>query len=201
MIENFKEIKGFLTHEEGEALYLYCKKYCLKSTAVEIGSYCGKSACYLGQACKENNSYLYSIDHHKGSEEQQLGQEYFDEEIYDYEKERVDTLPLFLQNIAAHDLKKTIKPLVMDSETASKILKDDISMIFIDGSHTFESARNDYKCWKDKIKNGGILAIHDVYDSEKEGGQAPKEIYLKSLKEGFKLIKRVKSLVILKKSN
>ena len=76
-----------------------------------------------------------------------------------------------------------------------------VSMVFIDGSHTFESARNDYKCWKDKIKNGGILAIHDVYDSEKEGGQAPKEIYLKSLKEGFKLIKRVKSLVILKKSN
>ena len=74
MIENFKEIKGFLTHEEGEALYLYCKKYCLKSTAVEIGSYCGKSACYLGQACKENNSYLYSIDHQKGSEEQQLRQ-------------------------------------------------------------------------------------------------------------------------------
>ena len=44
----------------------------------------------------------------------------------------MDTLPLFLQNIAAHDLKKTIKPLVMDSETASKILKDDISMVFID---------------------------------------------------------------------
>ena len=56
----------------------------------------------------------------------------------------------------------------MTKEKASKMLKDDISMVFIDGSHTFESARNDYKCWKDKIKNGGILAIHDVYDSEKE---------------------------------
>tara|TARA_B100001769_G_scaffold204481_1_gene164059 strand:+ start:822 stop:1427 length:606 start_codon:yes stop_codon:yes gene_type:complete len=201
MIENFKEVKGFLKHKEGEILYLYCKKYCMEGTAVEIGSYCGKSACYLGQACKENNSYLYSIDHHRGSEEQQFGQEYFDEETYDYEKERVDTLPLFLQNIAAHDLKEYIKPLVMDSETASKILKDDINMVFIDGSHTFKSARNDYECWKNKIKHGGILAIHDVYDSETEGGQAPKEIYLKSLEEGFRLIKRVESLVILEKSN
>ena len=89
----------------------------------------------------------------------------------------------------------------MDSESASKMIEDNINMVFIDGSHTFESARNDYKCWKDKIKNGGILAIHDIYDSELAGGQAPKEIYLKSLKEGFKLIERVNSLVILEKSN
>ena len=88
----------------------------------------------------------------------------------------------------------------MDSESASKMVEDNIDMVFIDGSHTFESARSDYKCWKDKIKNGGILAIHDIYDSELEGGQAPKEIYLKSLEEGFKLIERVKSLVILEKS-
>tara|TARA_B100000287_G_scaffold158349_1_gene149402 strand:- start:14856 stop:15461 length:606 start_codon:yes stop_codon:yes gene_type:complete len=201
MIENFKKIKGFLDHEEGKALYFYCKKYCKEGIAVEIGSYCGKSACYLGQACKENNSYLYSIDHHRGSEEQQLGEEYFDEEIYDYKKERVNTLPLFLKNIEKQNLKNSIKPLIMDSESASKIVEDGINMIFIDGSHTFKAARNDYKCWKDKIKIGGILAIHDVYDSESEGGQAPKEIFLKSLKDGFSLIKKIKSLVILEKLN
>tara|TARA_B100001996_G_scaffold102329_1_gene76818 strand:+ start:905 stop:1510 length:606 start_codon:yes stop_codon:yes gene_type:complete len=201
MIENFKEIKGFLDHAEGKALYLYCKEYCVEGAAVEIGSYCGKSACYLGQACKENNSYLYSVDHHRGSEEQQFGQEYFDEEIYDHKKERVNTLPLFLENITIHNLEESIKPLVMDSESASKVVEEDIDMVFIDGSHTFESARNDYRCWKEKIKKGGILAIHDIYDSELEGGQAPKEIYLKSLEEGFKLIERIKSLVILEKLN
>ena len=89
----------------------------------------------------------------------------------------------------------------MDSESASKIVENNINMIFIDGSHTFNSARNDYECWKNKIREGGILAIHDIYDSESEGGQAPKEIYLRSLSEGFKLVERVKSLVILEKSN
>ena len=44
-----------------------------------------------------------------------------------------------------------------------------------------------------------MLAIHDIYDSEEEGGQAPKEIYLKALGEGFKLLERRKSLVILKR--
>ena len=66
-----------------------------------------------------------------------------------------------------------------------------------DGSHTFESARKDYVSWKNKIRIGGILAIHDVYDSEVEGGQAPKEIYEKALSENFKLLKRVNSLVAL----
>ena len=72
-------------------------------------------------------------------------------------------------------------------------------MVFIDGSHTFESARADYATWKNKIRVGGILAIHDIYDSELEGGQAPKEIYEKALSEDFTLLKRVNSLVALQK--
>ena len=48
-----------------------------------------------------------------------------------------------------------------------------------------------------KTRPGGILAIHDVYDSEEEGGQAPKEIYLKALTEGLKLKERINSLVLL----
>ena len=74
---------------------------------------------------------------------------------------------------------------------------DNLDLIFIDGSHTFESARNDYLHWKPKLRPGGVLAIHDVYDSEEEGGQAPREIYLKALTDGFKLKERINSLVLL----
>ena len=58
MIEKFKDIKGFLSEHEGSALSEYCEKFCIGGIAVEIGSYCGKSACYLGYACKKNNSKL-----------------------------------------------------------------------------------------------------------------------------------------------
>ena len=71
MIEKFQDIKGFLSEHEGSALFEYCEKFCIGGVAVEIGSYCGKSACYLGYACKKNNSKLFSVDHHHGSEEQQ----------------------------------------------------------------------------------------------------------------------------------
>ena len=197
MIEEFSKIKGFLEQKEGVALYEACKLSFMTGKCAEIGSYCGKSACYIGLACKEVGSKLYSVDHHRGSEEQQYGEEYFDEEIYDFSANQVNTLPLFLNNIKKFNLQDHIEPMVMTSVDASVNVPDNLDLIFIDGSHTFESARNDYLHWKPKLRSGGILAIHDVYDSEEEGGQAPKEIYLKALAEGFKLKERINSLVLL----
>ena len=142
---------------------------------------------------------MYSVDHHKGSEAPQFGEEYFDEEIFDYSKNEVNTLPLFLKNISKFQLDNFIEPVIMSSNDASKVVPNELDFLFIDGSHTFESARSDYKSWVKKLRLGGVLAIHDVYDSEEEGGQAPKEIYLKALDEGFNLIERRKSLVILRR--
>ena len=201
MIEKFDSIKGFLDLNEGIALYEEVKRVSENNFCVEIGSYCGKSTCFIGQACKENKSKLITIDHHKGSEEQQLGELYFDAEVYDEKLGRVNTLPLLEKNLAKFDLEDVVKPLVMDSISASKIVENNADLIFIDGSHTFESAESDYGLWKNKIKKGGTLAIHDVYDSEDEGGQAPNKIFKQSLNEGFNFMKRVKSLVLLQKSN
>ena len=201
MIEKFDSIKGFLDLNEGIALYEEVKRVSENNFCVEIGSYCGKSTCFIGQACKENKSKLITIDHHKGSEEQQLGELYFDAEVYDEKLGRVNTLPLLEKNLAKFALEDVVKPLVMDSISASKIVENNADLIFIDGSHTFESAESDYELWKNKIKKGGTLAIHDVYDSEDEGGQAPNKIFKQSLNEGFNFMKRVKSLVLLQKSN
>ena len=201
MIEKFDSIKGFLELNEGIALYEEVKRVSKNNFCVEIGSYCGKSTCFIGQACKENKSKLITIDHHKGSEEQQLGELYFDAEVYDEKLGRVNTLPLLEKNLAKFDLEDVVKPLVMDSISASKIVENNADLIFIDGSHTFESAESDYELWRNKIKKGGTLAIHDVYDSEDEGGQAPNKIFKQSLNEGFNFMKRVKSLVLLQKSN
>ena len=197
MIEEFSKIKGFLQQKEGNALYEACKFSFKNGKCAEIGSYCGKSACYIGLACKEVGSKLYSVDHHRGSEEQQYGEEYFDKEIYNFSTKQVNTLPLFLKNIRKFNLQDHIQPMVMTSVDASFNVPDNLDLIFIDGSHTFESARNDYLHWKPKLRPGGVLAIHDVYDSEEEGGQAPKEIYLKALADGFKLKERINSLVLL----
>ena len=122
LLKEFNLVKGFLAHEEGILLYEMAKKYCTKSFAVEIGSYCGKSACYIGQACKEKGTHLVTIDHHRGSEEQQFGEEYFDSEEYDYKNNRVDTLPTLLRNISQFELDEHIKVVVDNSESADSEL-------------------------------------------------------------------------------
>ncbi len=118
-------------------------------------------------------------------------------EEYDHDLDRINTLPSLIKNLTQARLDKYVIPVVGDSVTASKIIKDNVSMVFIDGSHTFESARNDFNSWHKKIKSGGILAIHDIYDSIEEGGQAPKEIMEMALGNNFKVLDRKKSLVAL----
>ena len=56
---DINKVKGFLDPIEGEAIYSYTKEYTKNGDALEIGSYCGKSAVYMGSAVKENNQRLY----------------------------------------------------------------------------------------------------------------------------------------------
>jgi len=90
-----RDIKGFLDEEEGNRLYEIAYEASRLGPCLEIGSYCGKSSIYLGTACKEKNGILFSIDHRRGSEEQQPGEEYFDPDLFDAEIGRVDTFRAF----------------------------------------------------------------------------------------------------------
>ena len=195
-----EKVKGFLDPLEGEALYSYSKIATKNGPALEIGSYCGKSAIYLGTAAKENGERLYSIDHHKGSEEQQPGEEYFDPDLVDQTGKGIDTLPYFLETIRRYKLQGVVIPIVATSEEAYADLKLEFSLIFIDGGHSEEAAQKDYKLWANRLIVDGLLAIHDVFPNPKDGGRPPFNIYKKALDSGqFKEIKSIKSLRILRK--
>ena len=195
-----EKVKGFLDPLEGEALYSYSKIATKNGPALEIGSYCGKSAIYLGTAAKENGERLYSIDHHKGSEEQQPGEEYFDPDLVDQTGKGIDTLPYFLETIRRSKLQGVVIPIVATSEEAYADLKLEFSLIFIDGGHSEEAAQKDYKLWANRLIVDGLLAIHDVFPNPKDGGRPPFNIYKKALDSGqFKEIKSIKSLRILRK--
>ena len=199
---DMNKIKGFLDPIEGEALYSFAKEFTKDGNALEIGSYCGKSAVYIGSAVKENNQKLYSIDHHKGSEEQQPGEEYFDPDLINTEGNGIDTLPFFLKTIKDSYLEGYVIPIVSSSEEAHKDLKMNFNMIFIDGGHSEEAAQTDYKLWSKKINPEGLLAIHDVFPNPNDGGRPPYNIYLKALESGaFEEIDVIKSLRLLKKIN
>jgi len=178
-------VKGFLDPTEGERLYRLALEASEIGPCLEIGSYCGKSACYLGAACRENGGILFSVDHHRGSEEQQPGEEYFDPDLFEIRTGKIDTLPWFRKTLQSNRLEETVVPLVCSSEVAAKSWKTPLSLVFIDGGHAYETAYRDYLSWRDHIMAGGFLAIHDIFKDPAEGGQAPYQVYEVALASGL----------------
>ena len=140
-------IKGFMDPEEGRALFEIAREASRRGPCLEIGSYCGKSAVYLGSACRENGATLFSIDHHRGSEEQQPGEAYFDPALFDFKNFCMDTFPLFRRTLTLAGLEETVVPLVSRSKVVARNWATPLSLVFIDGGHSFESAQTDYDCW------------------------------------------------------
>jgi len=171
------QIKGFLDPEEGMRLYDMAIHASRLGPCLEIGSYCGKSAIYLGTACKTGNTVLFSVDHHQGSEEQQPGEEYFDPELFDARTYRMDTFPLFRKALDLAGLEDTVVPLVCRSEIAARGWKTPLGLVFIDGGHAFETALTDYRSWAAHIVPQGYLLIHDIFQDPRDGGQAPWRVY------------------------
>tara|TARA_Y200000002_G_scaffold375488_1_gene377857 strand:- start:2162 stop:2755 length:594 start_codon:yes stop_codon:yes gene_type:complete len=171
------EIKGFLSPKESKKLQELFQKVHKLGPILEIGTYCGKSAINFAEVAKKFNGLVYSVDHHTGSEEHQLGEEYHDGELFDKRLNKFNTLPEFLKNVILHKKNEYIIPILDESKKAAKRFFEEISLLFIDGGHAKKTALEDYYAWKDKICSGGLLVIHDVFPDPKDGGRPPFEIY------------------------
>ncbi|MBU2551974.1 MAG: class I SAM-dependent methyltransferase [Proteobacteria bacterium] len=194
------EVKGFMDEEEGRRLYEAALEAAPMGPCLEIGSYCGKSAIYLGTGVKERGGVLFSIDHHRGSEEQQPGEEYFDPDLLDPRTGRIDTFSHFRASLEKAGLEDTVVPLVCRSETAARSWATPLSLVFIDGGHAFETAYTDYNSWAGHLMPGGLLLIHDLFERPEEGGQAPWRVYRVAAGSGlFKELPRTKTLGVLRR--
>jgi MMP 1-O-methyltransferase len=193
-------VKGFMADDEAAALYNYALEATQKGPALEVGSYCGKSTIYLGCAAQKNNSVVFAVDHHRGSEEHQLGEEYHDKDLYDASVQLMDTFKEFRKNMRKANLEDTVVPVVASSKVAAKLWHTPLAMVFIDGGHSFAAAEMDYRSWAVHVQIGGILAIHDLFPNPDEGGQAPITIYRLALASGlFEELEVVNTLGILRR--
>ena len=192
-------VKGFLDPLEAAALYAGVEQVAGKGLIVEIGSYCGKSTIILGTACQKAGGTLLAIDHHRGSEENQPGEEYFDPDLDDGEG-GMSSLLQFRANIRAAGLEDTVIPALASSQIVSRLPMAAPALVFIDGGHSMPAALADWQNWGARVIQGGLLAIHDVFPNPADGGRPPHEIYKLALHSGlFEEEKVVKSLRILRR--
>ncbi len=197
---DIESIKGFLHPEEGAALYEYAFSSAGIGPCLELGSYCGKSTVYLGTAARDAESQVFAVDHHRGSEEHQLGEEYHDAELFDRDAQRMDSLPALRQSLSRASLEAWVTPVVASSVQAGKYWSTPLGMVFIDGGHSLEAALADYRTWSAHIRPGGILAIHDIFPNPDDGGQAPFHIYQLACASGlFEEVQMCRTLALLRR--
>ncbi|MDD9300985.1 MAG: class I SAM-dependent methyltransferase [Desulfobacter sp.] len=195
-------IKGFMDDQEVVRLFEISRQASAMGPLLEIGSYCGRSAAIIGQACKENKSILYSIDHHRGSEEQQPKEEYFDPDLYDKNTGGINTFPLFRQTLKQAGLEETVVPIVSTSAVAGRMWQTGLAMVFIDGGHSFEAAHTDFLTWSPHLMPGGFLVIHDIFFDPDKGGQPPRQVYEAAISTGrYEILEMTHTLGVLKQKN
>jgi MMP 1-O-methyltransferase len=193
--------RGFMPVDEGQALYEAGLAVAVDGPLLEVGSYCGKSAVYLGAAARERGRVLFSVDHHRGSEENQPGWEWHEPDLVDPAVGKMDTLPLFRRTVHDAGLEGTVVAVVGDSPRIAAIWATPLALLFIDGGHGVEPARSDYERWTPHVLPGGQLVIHDVFPDPADGGRPPYEqIYRPALASGrFAEVRAVGSLRVLER--
>ncbi|MGP3771916.1 class I SAM-dependent methyltransferase [Streptomyces sp. SDT5-1] len=200
----FEAAKGFMPLGEGLALYAAAvEAAALGLPLLEVGTYCGRSTILLADAARAAGVTALTVDHHRGSEEQQPGWDFHDPETVDPVVGRMDTLPTFRRTLHAAGLEDHVVALVGTSPQVAKVWGGELGLVFIDGGHTDEHATADYEGWAPHVADGGLLLIHDVFPVKHDEwtGQAPYRVYQRALASGaFTEVSEHDSLRVLRRT-
>ncbi|NYD41692.1 class I SAM-dependent methyltransferase [Nocardioides panaciterrulae] len=184
LLDHARRAKGFMPEDEGLLLHRAARERLPHGPVLEVGSYCGKSAIYLGAAAREVGGTVFTVDHHRGSEENQAGWEHHDPTLVVAELGLMDTLPTFRTTLAHAGLEDQVVAVVGRSTTVARWWRTPLSMLFIDGGHAEVHAHNDYTGWARWIMAGGLLVIHDVFPDPADGGRPPYDVFVRALDSG-----------------
>jgi MMP 1-O-methyltransferase len=185
LVEVARAAKGFMPDDEGIALNSAGRDAGAVGPLLEVGSYCGKSAVYLGAAARAGGTVLFSVDHHRGSEENQAGWEHHDSELVDPATGRMDTLPFFRRTIERAGLEDAVVAVVGDSPAIATHWRTPLGLVFVDGGHALDVVLADYEAWSPHVAAGGVIVFHDVFEDPRDGGQAPFEVWKRAVASGM----------------
>jgi MMP 1-O-methyltransferase len=134
------DVPGWLTDEEGEALYELARACSGKGVIVEIGSWKGKSTVCLGLGSRAGASVpVYAVDPHA---DYRFGD--------------------FKDNVERAGIQELVRPVASLSQAAADGFDEPIELLFVDGSHEYDLVLEDFEKWVPKVVEGGWVAFHDT---------------------------------------
>jgi predicted O-methyltransferase YrrM len=193
--------KGFLPDDEAQALR-EAAAAAEPGLWLEVGTYCGKSTVHLGGVARERGAQLVTLDHHRGSEENQPGWQWHDATLVDPHTGRLETLPSLRHTLFDAGLDDVVTVLVAKTAQVAAWWSSPLTFLFLDGNHTEAMAQHDYAAFAPHVIPGGLLAVHDVFEDPADGGQAPWHVVERALADGaFDAVSRHGSLRVLRRTD
>jgi MMP 1-O-methyltransferase len=133
------DVPGWLTDEEGEALYELARACTGRGVIVEIGSFKGKSTICLGLGSRAGASLpVHAIDPHQ------------------------ERFPEFEANVERAGITELVRPIPSLSQAAADGFEEPIELLFVDGSHEYDLVLEDFEKWVPKVVDGGWVVFHDT---------------------------------------
>jgi predicted O-methyltransferase YrrM len=150
----YKNIYGYFDFEN---LYGAVAEHFPNGRFVEIGTWLGKSTCFMAETIKEKKLSVkfFGVDNFLGeinaTDQQEIVQ-----------KEGGCIYKRFLMNMKEAGVLDYVTPLKMTSKEAAELFDNgSLDFVFLDAEHLFQDVLDDLSYWWPKVKVGGILAGHD----------------------------------------
>lgn len=161
LLAQVRDIPGWFTDDQVAVLYKEAKKLSPGEKVVEIGSYQGRSTVVIAKAAKEGVEVI-AIDPHAGNDR---GPQQWECPAEAGEEDH----QAFLANLARMGVSDKVRHIRKPSQLALDALGPDcddcLSLLFIDGAHRLKPAYQDLDRWGARVKEGGVILLHDCFSS------------------------------------
>lgn len=148
----FEDTEGMVSLDE--AVLLYClAKDVDAGCVVEVGSYRGRSTVFLGRGSLAGSSVpVYAVDPHRPFVGVLGG-------IFG-PKDRT----AFYGAMLKHDCSEIVSLINLSSDQFSSSWNLPISLLWIDGDHSYEGVKQDFLCWEPHLAEHALVAFDDATD-------------------------------------
>lgn len=156
-LADITHVHGWMTDAQARRLWDRATEVPDAGRIVEIGSFHGRSAIVMARAARPGVEII-TIDPHLGSDRGPR-------EIQGDPVRGNNDHTLYFANLARAGVTERIRHVRQPSQRAGDEVDGTIDLLYIDGAHRFGPARADIRSWGNRVRDGGVMLLHDSFSS------------------------------------
>jgi predicted O-methyltransferase YrrM len=151
------DVEGWLSEDQARRLWNAARQLTPPGQIVEIGSFRGRSTIVLSRAVADGIQ-IVAIDPHAGGDRGP-------QEIAPEAERGNSDHELFNANLQRAGVNGRVRHVRRMSDEAHVDVDGPIDLLYVDGAHRYQPARDDIAAWGARVPLGGTLLVHDAYNA------------------------------------